>query len=229
MYLNVCVCSERKCTTGKKKDDKNQWKIKFLRLTFCLADLWVRLGVLFSNFFFFYRPIQPPLPSVLCFCFLPPSLGSSIRSPYRSHGRIIVFNMVSERRRLSWQIHYWLALTRTYSSQRTHTTKKLSKGENRGGGVKEERTRCPCLVKCLCVVHLFICFTVAERNIDKYCFILKGQLVRCHGLIDLLCCLICIMFLKDIKSLGWSPLLFHYMIHLFYPHFISSLFAGWPV
>lgn len=77
-----------------------------ITLTFCHERLvWV-------GFLIFHHPVLPSALLVLQSRLpLPPSHHSSIRSFYWSRCRIILFNMVSGRRHLSWQIHYWLALT----------------------------------------------------------------------------------------------------------------------
>ena len=165
------MCSSALEAPLKRLDYKNRYKIKLLRLTFYTAGL--------SFFFFFfvcfhsYHPILPPAASVLRFCFLPPSLRSSIRPLHRSRRRIILFNMVSGRRRLSWQIHYWLALTRTYSLLHRHTqphthARKLSRGENRddwvgGRGAELERTCCAFVVRSVCWKRQLVgCYHIAD-------------------------------------------------------------------
>ena len=123
-----------------KQDYKNRYNIKFL-LTFCVAGMSVCEGVLL---FHFHPSIPPPAPPVLRPRSFPRCLRSSIRSLYRSHRGIILFNMVSGRRSLSWQIHYWLALSRTYSC---HTQKMTGeKIETIGWGGVEKRTPCPSVV-----------------------------------------------------------------------------------
>lgn len=63
---------------------------------------------------------------------LPPSPCSSITLLYWSHLRIMLFNLVSRRRRLSWQMHYWLAITRTFLWH-THTTARCEHNREENG------------------------------------------------------------------------------------------------
>ena len=176
----------------KKQDYKNRYKIKLLRLTFCTAVL----SFFFVCFFHSHRPIPPPAPSVLRSCFLPPSLHSSIRPLHRSHRRIILFNMVSGRRHLSWQIHYWLALTRTYSllparthiHTHTHTNSAEEKIETIGLEVEERSWRGEDML-CLC----------CEKCVFKET--VSGMLPHCRSCFQ--CCLICMFVLGKIQKV-WA-------------------------
>ena len=165
--------------------------------------------------------------------------------------------MVSGRRHLSWQIHYWLALTRTYSllpahthiHTHTHTNSAEEKIETIGLEVEERSWRGEDML-CLC----------CEKCVFKET--VSGMLPHCRSCFQ--CCLICMFVLGKIQKVWawwvgfkpqslavimphsalksplkninkdslWSvffsfPLSLHKII--FYPNFLFFLFAGWPV
>lgn len=199
-------------------------------------------GFLFSIFIIQSRLL---LRSVRCSCFLPSLLRSSIRSLYRLHHRIILFNMVSGRRRLSWQIHYWLALTRTFSLQLTNLTGRKMETI----GLELEERQAVSLWWDLCViVHLFICavWLIQFHSQGKIIKMLLPYRAFSSAASNAFCSW------KDPKSMGWlgrkpqslpwcftlyikseklsqtsSPTAFAFFI--FYPHFMRSVFAGWPI
>lgn len=97
---------------------------------------------------------------------LPSSPCSSIRLLYWSHLRIILFNLVSRRRRLSWQIHYWLAITRTYLwHTHTHTTTRCEHNREENGNswvwVRKD-TLSLCCEQCVC--HCISRFSLVQKK-----------------------------------------------------------------